>query len=395
MDWQKMCSFCVVVFFGFSGILAFSADAESYAIVSPSTNDLDISSMIQPVGEENILSQEDHYVWGGSGIEGEDGKYYLFYARWPKGMTGRAEGDELFSGFRGWLKYSEIAVAVSDEPAGPFKHLKTIITGTKEEDKWHRFNAHNPHIKRFDGKLYLYYIGTNPAEGIANTWYAYANGQKIGVAVASSVQDFLAGDFEICDEPLVEPDEEKTHQRAVNPSVTRGHDGRYYMMFKSRAKPLGGKGDHMTHWCAASGSPDGPFELVGPVLQGGDYSAEDPYFWYDKGRERYYAIVKNFSRSKVLAPQFGALALITSTTPAKNWRPAKNSLVSLKQYTKPDGSVQKLNNLERPQLLFDGDGKPIALYAASAEKQPWNNNHTVNVQFKLAEPAEEAQGASE
>lgn len=342
---------------------------------------LDFTGRLGKIAPENQFRVDGHYVWCGSGIRGEDGKFYLFYSRWPSGVDGRAPGDEkLFKDMMGWMKYSEIAAAVSDSPAGPFKHVATVLKGSGDPARWDCFNAHNAHIQRFEGKVYLYYIANNlvPEKSV---WMQHADGQRIGVVVADSVADLIAGKFKRRDQPLMAPDGKNTFCRAVNPGVTRGRDGRYLMMFKSRSAPTGG---FMTHWIASSDKPDGPFTLAGPALTDKRYDAEDPYFWYDKERDRYYAIVKDFSvKERVLSPQFGALALVTSEKGWGDWKPAAHNLVSLREFTDVEGHTHPLANLERPQLLFDENHQPVCLYAAAGEKDPFKGTPSFNLAIPI------------
>jgi len=69
-----------------------------------STDDLNINSCISPIDSSNIFIDPGYYIWCGSSIVGEDGKYYLFYARWPHGT--RTKDDDslnyIFDGFKGW-----------------------------------------------------------------------------------------------------------------------------------------------------------------------------------------------------------------------------------------------------------------------------------------------------
>lgn len=344
---------------------------------------LDFTGRLGPIAPENILQEPGYYIWCGSGIRGENGKYYLFYSRWQTGSQGRAPGDEkLFKDMSGWMKYSEIAAAVSDSPTGPFKHVTTVLRSTGDTNRWDCFNAHNPHIRKFGNKIYLYYIANNLVPN-KTRWTQHLDGQRIGVAVSDSVADLIAGKFQRCAQPLMAPDGIKTFCRTVNPSVTQGRDGRYLMMFKARSAATGG---HMVHWIAASDKPDGPYQLIGPALTDERYDAEDPYFWFDRKSDRYYAIVKDFSRKKTdraLTPQWGALALITSEKGWGDWQPAAHKLVSLREYTDTKGIKHTLTNLERPQLLFDDQGKPICLYTAAAEKDPFKGTPSFNMAIQI------------
>ena len=192
------------------------------------------------ISVNNILNHVDYFTWGGSVVE-EDNKYHMFYARWPHGSTGRIDtiADKPFLGFSGWLKYSEIAYAVSDNPEGPFKYVKTIVRGSGDSTRWDYYDAHNPHIKRFGDKIYLYYIANNPLhnpENDGDVWRKFVGGQKIGFIKANSVADLVNGNYQKCTEPIVAPDNKKTFHRTVNPSVTQAPDGTYLMMFKSSSQ---------------------------------------------------------------------------------------------------------------------------------------------------------------
>jgi hypothetical protein len=333
------------------------------------------------VSQTNIFRDEGYYVWCGSAIRGEDGKFYLFYSRWKAGRVGRAPGDEVtFKDMSGWIKYCEIAAAVAESPTGPFKPLGVVLRGSGDPRRWDYLNAHNPHVRRFGDKVYLYYISISHVPGDA-PWMQLADNQRIGVVVAASVGDLIAGRYHRSDRPLVAPDGMKTFCRAVNPSVTRGRDGRYLMMFKTVSAATGG---HMTLWVAAAENPDGPFQLAGPALTDAGYEAEDPFFWFDQTRNRYYAIVKDYAgKSRALSPQFGALALITSVNGWGDWKPAANPLVSLREYVDADGRRHTLDRLERPQLLFGQAEQPLALFCAAASADPTKGTPTFNLIFPI------------
>ena len=64
-----------------------------------------------------------------------------------------------------------------------------------------------------------------------------------------------------------------------------------------------------------------------------------------------------------------------------DWKLAKHPLVSTLNIKWEDGTTQKLEALERPQLFFE-DGKPIALLCAVNETL----EHSYNVQIPLKQP---------
>lgn len=185
------CKSILFIFIFISHIVFFQAKAQVI-----STDDLDIASTILPVDSTNILIDPGYYTWCGSGIRGEDGKYYMFYSRWPHGPR-VADDDSLnriFDGFKGWQKYSEIAVAVSDRATGSFRHLKTIMKGDFSADRWDRYTFHNPQINYFEGRYYLYFISNGFSDNMHFTrplskeqlhWYKYNCTQRIGAGVFS------------------------------------------------------------------------------------------------------------------------------------------------------------------------------------------------------------------
>jgi hypothetical protein len=68
----------------------------------------------------------DYWVWCGSVVKGEDGRFHMFASRWPRGLS--------FSPH--WLTNSEIVRAVSDKPEGPYVRLtdKPFDIGIGAED---------------------------------------------------------------------------------------------------------------------------------------------------------------------------------------------------------------------------------------------------------------------
>src|SRR5690242_16012391 len=76
-------------------------------------DELDLSKWIQPVQPYSFLESEDWCIWCGSMIQGEDGRYHLFYSRWPRKL-----------GHVAWVTHSEVARAVADNPLGPYRHVE-------------------------------------------------------------------------------------------------------------------------------------------------------------------------------------------------------------------------------------------------------------------------------
>lgn len=339
--------------------------------------DLNLNAGIGLIDSSAIFLSNNYYHWCSSVIKGEDGKYHMFYSRWSHGKR-TAEDDSMnyiFNGFRGWNKYSEIAYAVSDNLNGPYHYVKTILKGDGDPGKWDRFTMHNPQVRKFGSTYYLYYISNSYDSTLQfnnpnfskdwKHWLQYNATQKIGVIKFKSFKDLLRGNIVKPSAPLMQPDGVHTFEVTTNPTVTKGPDGKYYMMYKSRKPAVG----NMTFWMAVSKHPDGPFVFASEVFTSEEMACEDPCIWYDKKRKRFYAAVKYYSNSKKLVSQFGALALITSTD-GLNWKAAEHPLISLRQLKMKDSSVVQLAHLERPFIYTDQLGQPKAIFAAASVGEP-------------------------
>ncbi len=362
-------------------------------------DDLDFKPMLQDVDSSGIFSSDSFYTWCSTVIKGEDGRYHMFYSRWSHGKR-KLDDDSMnyiFDGFKGWNKYSEIAYAVSDNLNGPYHFVKTVLKGDGNPSSWERFTMHNPQIRKFGKNYYLYYISNSFDSTLKfkdeskmskdwKHWLQYNCTQKIGVIKAGSIEDLVNGNYEKPAKPLMQPNNINTFEVTTNPTVTQGPDGMYNMMYKSRKPNVG----NMTFWMATSDKPDGPYTQVGEVFTSAEMACEDPCMWYDKKRKRFYAAAKYYSNSKVLAPQFGSLVLITSVD-GLHWQPAMHSVVSLRELHMQGGKEMELAHLERPFVVTDKKGQPIALFAAASIQEPSRGDvnkvtkdfNTFNVSFRL------------
>lgn len=329
-------SVLAILLFGYSGTNAQSR---------PDT--LFFKDRIQKVSEDNIFKTEGYYNWGPSIIKGKDGRYHLFYSRWKKEYT-----------FTGWLTHSEIAHAVSRNPAGPYKFKETVLKG-RGDGHWDAITAHNPKIKYFEGKYYLYYIATNlggnPYSEVdlvetSRTGYDHPNwailrpNQRTGVAVAES----LNGPWKRMEKPLIEPSGPIT-TLTVNPAIDKGKDGRYYLIVKGD-KP-NEKRFIRNQAMAVSDSPMGPFEILpDPVI---DYvDTEDMSLWYDAQRDYFYGVFHSHSFIGMVGSEDG-----------KNWKKATEYALMSKKIEFEDGSEMVPDRLERP-FVYVEDNEPRVLAMA-------------------------------
>lgn len=308
-------------------------------------DNLKISDRISEIDETNIFKTEGFYNWGGSIIKGEDGKYHLFYSRWPKE-----------SKFTGWLLFSEIAHATSDSPFGPWTYVETVLEG-RGKGNWDAITAHNPKIKKFDDTYYLYYISTNLGENqnytsedlmeIAQTGYSHPDwkilrpNQRTGIAISRS----LNGPWKRKDSPLIEPSG-PISTLTVNPAITQGRDGKFYLIVKGD-KP--NETRFIRNQAMAIGEkPDGPFEIL-PKAVIDDLDTEDMSLWYDEILDNYFAVFH----------AHGFIGMMSSSD-GINWEKASDYVLTPKELKMKDGSILKPDRLERP-FVFHENGKVTVL----------------------------------
>jgi predicted GH43/DUF377 family glycosyl hydrolase len=328
--------------------------------------DPDFQSMIQPVPASAKFINDSLFIWGGSLVKSvSDNNYHMFYSRWPRNLKMGA-----------WVTHSEIAHAVADSPFGPFV-FHDVALPKRGGEFWDGVVTHNPTIHVFNGKYYLYYMGTTG--DIENRQYwDYRNKQRIGVAVANDP----SGPWKRSGQPLIDVSPDSTAHDAVmvsNPSVTQMPDGKYLMIYKAVAQkgkvPQYGPVVHLT---AISDNPEGPFTKQNkPIftVTNHEFPAEDPYVWYDKNSRKYLAIVKDMKGAFTDA---GRSLVLFCSDDGFDWKLSASPLVSGLNLKWENGSDQKLLALERPQLFFE-NGRPVALLCAVNETL----GHSYNIQIPL------------
>lgn len=314
------------------------------------SDDLNLSSLIIPTDTAHFFKEKNWYSWCNSLIKGEDGKYHLFYSRFPKSI-----------GFNSWLVFSEIAHAVGDSLTGPFTYKETVLRG-RGGNHWDAINAHNPKIKSFGNLFYLYYISTNRNhieeeinDSILNEvgrtgfnhplWMKIRNNQRSGVAVSSSIN----GPWQRLEKPIVEPST-PIKNVTVNPAVATSNDGHFYMIVKGDDVKES-RYARMIQAVATSNSPKGPFSIINtPAFD--NMPTEDASIWYDTKRKRFYAIFHTYGKSHI--------GLITSEDGIQ-WKKARYFDVCKKEIPLKDGSIMKVDRMERPAVyVVDGEVKVLS-----------------------------------
>ncbi len=386
---------------------------------------LAIDATVQGVRLEgpSVYGQQNSFVWGATVIEDrscgkEHGKgnprYHMFYSTWACSETDLPFTDA-------WVLHSKIGYATSDYPDREFTFQKIVLQGRALDgypDMWDSQVVTNPHIQRFNGKYYLYYIGSvdpgeapkgSKGEGVRLRDRVQQN-MTIGVVVFHSFEDLLAGRITRFDSPLVTPRTRVKADYIINPSpqgtqpkpdniimvnpsvVQRPWDGKYLLYFKGNIYEPHWKG---VHGVAIGDSPSGPFVPMDSVVfdikmeDGSFASCEDPFVWFHRGNERFYAIFKDFT-GRITGGEPG-LALLESPD-GMEWSKLKEPVSFKKELTLRGGAVKDsmeqvvpVNRLERPFLLVDNQGSPQVLYAACSlvDVNPRSDGSSFNVQIPL------------
>lgn len=308
------------------------------------------------------LKLDGYYVWDSSVIKA-NGKCYMFASRWK---------EELGFGWN-WLFNSEVCRFVADSPDDEFK-FDGVVLPRRGREFFDGMNTHNTCIKYFNGKYYLYYMGTTYGGDIPfddtpvddkyclETW----NRKRIGVAVT----DRIDGEFIRKDKPLLEPRDCSHWDCTIttNPSVVILPDGKTYMIYKSRTA----YGKPLRLGIAVADKPDGEFVRLteNPILETGDENKhiEDPFLWYDEKRKKFCMIAKDDSKNGDygITGEWGA-GFYAESDDCVHFAIPENPKAYSKNIEWTDGRKTTQCNLERPSLLFDEKGKPVYLYCASGD----------------------------
>jgi len=313
--------------------------------------------MPAPVG--GGFAMEEYWVWCGSAIRGEEGRYHLFAARWPK----------RYPFFKGYQLYSEIVRASSGTPEGPYT-FEEVVLPARGEAHWDGRMTHNPTVHKSGDTYLLYYIGTTwtgpevspeeivdspkPAESYANI--------RIGLATSKSIN----GPWERRDEPILRPRPDRWDGTIVtNPAPCVMGEGGVLMLYRANT-PHGLR-------LGATMAPtwEGPYERISddPVLrlEGGDF-VEDPYIWWTG--DHLEMLAKDMTGGLTGERHAG---VHLRSDDGIDWTVMTPPKAYSRRIVWSDGRVTMQGSLERPQLLVEG-GRPTHLFAATADGPGGFNN---------------------
>lgn len=319
-----------------------------------------------PAPKNGGFKMDGYYIWCGSVVQGEDGKYHMFASRWPKEYGFAAQ----------WLFNCEIVRAVSETPEGPYTFAEVIFE-RRERSYFDALNQHNPSVKYWNGTYYLYYFGTTyggpiPAVGEkisqerdVEVW----NRKRIGLATSKSI----FGPWERPDAPLLEPRAPGHWDCTIttNPSAAILPDGATYMIYKSREYA----GSTLQLGVARAPRPEGPYTRLQeePIFQfeNPDFQVEDPFLWWEDGK--FHILIKDDFKndSGGVTGDWGA-GIYATNTDCLYWDISNDPKAYTRDVLWDDGTRTVQANIERPNLLFH-DGKPTHLFLATGNgTQPWD-----------------------
>ena len=325
---------------------------------------------LEPGSYKGSFYMEGSKVWGTSVIQHDDGKYYMFASVWSD-STGKAQVT------------SQIAVAVSDKPEGPYEYIK-IILPRRDKKYWDGRISHNPAIQKHEGTYYLFYTGNTysfdwPKDIVGNRdprFFEAWNNKRVGVATAKHP----LGPWKRYDEPLL-----KTRPGHWDLGITSNaapiihDDGSVTIFYKGTNLPMPERferdedGNHILKnglprfivGVARADNVFGPYERLGEhdgmiSIEGQFVSLEDPYAWYDG--TYYHMVVKNFDQEfcdEKLA------ALYIRSKDAVHWKlPEDEPRAYSREVTWKEGMTTYQPRLEKPSILFE-NGKPAWFFLAT------------------------------
>ena len=269
---------------------------------------------VLPRDKENGIEDNKWCYWGGNPVRGHDGKYHIAICRWPEN-----------TGHHGWFE-SEVAHCVSDNPIGPYKVTKTIVT-----------KGHNPEVLKLpDGNFALHTSDTSvyQASRMAGPW------KRVGHIRINS-RGFRDSD-------------------RVGSNLTTEYrpDGSILIMKKD--------GDVAVSRTGVTG----PYQMVAAhnYARATGYP-EDPVIW--RSRHQYHAIYNHAQDRK---------SAYMRSLDGIHWRNEAGLPYDVSTTFYTDGSRNEWYKFERPKILQDDLGRAthlsLAIMDVSKGADKGNDNHS-------------------
>ena len=321
-----------------------------------------LSDYMLPAPVGSGFSMDDYWVWDGSVIKGEDGRYHMFASRWPK----------KFPMHPGWLVASEVVRASCDTPDGTYQ-FEEVVLPARGPQYWDGIATHNPHITKVGDKYVLYYTGMThpfnepelPLTGQDPRVLVSRSNKRTGIAVADSV----FGPWKRFDKPLIDTRPDEYDNFLISNSVPcQCPDGKMLVVYKSisyQDKPYQGMSVHKSFQdlgAVIADSYDGDYTKMrtnAPMTS--EFDLEDPFIWHDE--DGYNMMVKDMDGSLCGEVMGGVLG---RSQDGLHWEFEKNFLFYTRRVLWDDGIEREMGNLDRPFLLFE-NGKPTHAFFATSD----------------------------
>lgn len=317
----------------------------------------DFASRVRPTIRGGGYSEDDHWIWCGSVIRGDDGLYHMFASRWTK--------DVPF--YPNWVTNSRIVRAVAATAAGPFHYVEDVLA-PRGDGWWDGRMTHNPTIRRHEDRYLLFYTGTTYDDPVPDRYHPFAfdsalwrqarGNQRVGLATAPSP----AGPWQRCDAPLVEPSPGRWDAlMTTNPAPCVLEDGSILLLYKSAAD----HGGRLQYGMALAKGVDAAYQKIGdgPFWRFDDpaVSYEDICVWREAGR--YHLLFVDMSGRLTAETRSGGYA---TSVDGFDWTLGSRPQAYSRRMTWDDGAVTLQGSLERPQVLVE-NGRATYLYCATAD----------------------------
>lgn len=331
------------------------------------TNQLSLKERMLPAPRNGGFRMSGYWVWCGSAIKGEDGRYHLFASRWPKSLPMHP----------GWLFQSEIVRASASDPCGPYQ-FEEVVLPVRGPEYWDGRSTHNPVITKWEDTYILYYMGTtfpfedlNPGEQILvsdiRVQVARSN-KRIGIAVSKSI----FGPWERKDIPTLSTRSGYYDNYLVsNPAPCYDVDGSVLLIYKTRGykQPpyIGQLHADMMFGVAKASHFTKPFRPLCDTSLFANQAVhlEDPFIW--RTADGYEMIAKDMT-GNICGEVFGGIH--ASSSNGTDWTLHTGELAYSRNILWDDGVTEQMGSLERPFLLFEHG---IATHAFFATSNGWNN----------------------
>ena len=313
-----------------------------------------------PVGAG--FAMDGYWVWDGSVVKGEDGRYHMFASRWPKA----------FPMHPGWMVASEVVRASCDTPDGTYR-FEEVVLPARGPQYWDGRATHNPHITKIGDQYVLYYTGMThpfsdpdpdlPLTGSDPRVIVSRSHKRTGIATSNSV----FGPWKRFDKPLIDTRPGEYDNFLISNAVPcQCPDGEVLVVYKSigyQERPFTGLSVHkpkMELGAVIADRFDGDYTAKRTSAPMIDHIVEDPFIWHDE--DGYNIMVKDMSGG-FCGELMGGIHGLSSD--GMHWEFEKNSLFYSRNVLWDDGVVREMGNLDRPFILFE-DGKPTHVFFATS-----------------------------